>query len=48
MTTVLVPNLLASELRAMYHSIQRTGSPLGKDGEPGIKVARSTRKGNRP
>jgi hypothetical protein len=48
MMTVLVPNLLASELRAMYHSIQRAGSPLGKDGEPRIKVARSTRKGNRP
>jgi hypothetical protein len=48
MTTVLVPNLLASELRAMYHSIQRAESPLGKDGEAGIKVARSTRKGNLP
>jgi hypothetical protein len=48
MMTVLVSHLLASEMRAMYHSIQRAMSPLGKDGELGTAIACSTSKGNRP
>ncbi len=45
MMTALGPNLLASQMRAMYQSIQRAPRPLGKNGEPGTTVACMTSEG---